>query len=86
MLEKYVEKENTPQTVLTDLESALEPYVKKMESTVDEDKKNMLTKIIGQVNASKEKLAKLVSTGTASPDDMQDATKVRGDQLYLKIS
>jgi cysteinyl-tRNA synthetase len=75
-MEKYVEKQNTAQTILADLESALQPYVTKMEATADEDKKNMLMKIISQVNSSKEKLSELISCGTSSTDDIQAATKV----------
>jgi len=75
LLEKYIEKQNSAEIVMTDVEQSLVPYMDKMEKTTDEDKKNMLVKIVTQVHTSEGRLKKALSGG--SDEEVQNAVKVR---------
>lgn len=52
LLEKYNEENNSPEKIIEDVNAALEPYVEKMETSTDEDKKNMYSRIIEKVKSS----------------------------------
>ncbi|KAK3747619.1 hypothetical protein QZH41_013667, partial [Actinostola sp. cb2023] len=90
LLEKYTEKNNPAETILSDLETAFTPYVKNMEKTTDEEKKNMLSRIVSKVNLSKDKLSNLVSSSSASNDDIQAAVKYGSDvtdhRIFAKLT
>ncbi|EDO29948.1 predicted protein, partial [Nematostella vectensis] len=58
--EKYREENSDPKKILSDIQVALQPYVKKMEDTKDEDKKNMFIKIIEKVQSTCGKLEALL--------------------------
>ncbi|XP_048585509.1 cysteine--tRNA ligase, cytoplasmic-like isoform X2 [Nematostella vectensis] len=71
--EKYREENSDPKKILSDIQVALQPYVKKMEDTKDEDKKNMFIKIIEKVQSTCGKLEALLQKGKA--DDVQAVTQ-----------
>ncbi|KAJ7387869.1 Cysteine--tRNA ligase, cytoplasmic [Desmophyllum pertusum] len=74
LLEKYTEEENSPEKILEDVNTALEPYTAKMNSTTDEDKKNMYLRIIEKVKSCSSRLKDLQAT-KSSDEVVKSAAK-----------
>lgn len=75
LLQKYTEEDNSPEKILEDVNTALEPYSEKMKNTTDEDKKNMYHRIIEKVKSCSSRLKDLQASSSSSEEAVKLATK-----------